>query len=153
MSQLLTTLMRNTLKTLVESNGFDRVLQQVNITSASKGRISAEMVVTEGSTNFSGRLHGGMTATIVDQLSSLALTAALVTDSEQREQHFAKVNSVSLDLSVQFLSGVQLGDTLLIEANALKCGKNIAFLSVDIYNKKSNQLVANGKHTKYLLNK
>ncbi|CAG2116640.1 unnamed protein product [Medioppia subpectinata] len=168
--------MRNTLKVLVESNRFDRVLQQVShvsttgeevvdIKSASKGRLTAHVIVTKEMTNWSDRLHGGMTATLVDQLSSLALTTALVTPEQQREGVFAKVNSVSfpflfakvnsvsLDLSITYLNGVQLGDTLLIEANALKCGKNIAFLSVDVFNQNTNQLVANGKHTKYLLNK
>ena len=111
------------------------------------------MLVTKDATNWSDRLHGGMTAAIVDQLSSLALTTAFVNEEDIHEELFVKIPSVSLDLSITYLSGVQLGETIIIEANTLKCGKNIAFLSVDIINKQTKHLVAKGSHTKYLLNK
>ncbi|XP_054153534.1 acyl-coenzyme A thioesterase 13-like [Oppia nitens] len=152
MSHKITTLMRNTLKRLVESNKFDNVLNQVNITDAFKGRLIAEMLVTKEATNWSNHLHGGMTATIVDQLSSLALTTAFIDENDIKDETFYKARSVSLDLSITYLTSVQLGQTIVIEANTLKCGKNIAFLSVDIFNKDSKQLIAKGSHTKYLLN-
>ena len=152
MSTSMVNLIRNTLKVLTESNKFDRVLNKVQIVSASNGRLTAEMEVTEESLNWSDSLHGGMTATLVDQLSSLALTTALVKEEDLKtETNFAKVKSVSLDLSISYLNGVKKGETLLIEAKTLKFGKTIAFLCVDIFNKQTNQLVVTGKHTKYLL--
>lgn len=121
--------------------------------SATKGRLIAEMPVTEESINMSDRLHGGMTATLVDQLSSLALTTALVnSDDPKTDSRYSKVKSVSVDLSISYLNGIKKGETLVIEANTLKAGRTLAFLEVSIYNKNNNQLVATGKHTKYLFN-
>ena len=109
------------------------------------------MEVTDQSTNYSDLLHGGMTATIVDQLSSLALTTAMVKIEDLKaDQTFVKVKSVSLDLSITYLKAIRRGETILIDANTLKFGRNIAFLSVEIFNKQTNELVVTGKHTKYL---
>jgi acyl-coenzyme A thioesterase 13 len=64
-----------------------------------------------------------------------------------------RIASVSIELSVSFMSPIKLGQTILIEANTLKYGKSIAFLNVDIFNKENHKLVANAKHTKYILGK
>jgi acyl-coenzyme A thioesterase 13 len=110
------------------------------------------MLVTNESTNYSDILHGGMTATIVDQISSLALTTALLSEPSPDEK-MTRIASVSIELSISYMSPIKLGQTILIEANTLKYGKSIAFLNVDIFNKETLKLVANAKHTKYILGK
>jgi len=45
----------------------------VKIVSAGQGSCIAEMVVEEGHQNKGGTLHGGLTATLVDGISTLAL--------------------------------------------------------------------------------
>lgn len=110
------------------------------------------MLVTKESANLSGNLHGGMTATIVDQISTLALTTAVLSKALNNES-FARIGSVSVELSLSYMSPVKIGETILIEANTLKYGRSLAFLNVNIFNKETLKLVANGKHTKYILDK
>jgi hypothetical protein len=45
---------------------------------------------------------------------------------------------------------VQLGQEILIKAKTDKVGSKLAFLSVDILNKSSNELLATGYHVKYI---
>ena len=99
--------------------------------SASNGRLIAEMTVTDQSVNMSDQLHGGMTATLIDQLSSMALTTALVDSNDPKiDPKYVKVKSVSVDLSISFMNGIKRGQTLVIDANTLKAGKTLAFLDV-----------------------
>ena len=50
----------------------------------------------------------------------------------------------------RYLSAAKTGDDIVIDANTLKVGKSLAYLAVDITNKKTGKLVAVGKHTKHL---
>lgn len=109
------------------------------------------MLVTSDCLNVSNTLHGGMTATLVDQISSMALTTALL--SKPSDNGMTRIASVSVDLSVSYMSAVKPGQTIIIEAKTLKFGRSLAFLNVDILNKDTLKLVANGKHTKYILDK
>lgn len=52
--------------------------------------------------------------------------------------------------SFSFLKAAKKGETLLIDAETVKLGRTLAFLSVEFRNKKNNELLATGKHTKYL---
>ena len=93
-----------------------------------------------------GTLHGGMTATLVDQLSTLALKSAY----EDPAGPPLPSQTSSVELSVSYLAAVKVGDDILIQANTIKRGRTLAFLSVDITNKSTGKIVATGKHTKYL---
>lgn len=46
---------------------------QVRITSADHGRVIGELTVEEEHQNRGGTLHGGLTATMVDNMTTLAL--------------------------------------------------------------------------------
>lgn len=46
---------------------------QVDVLSASPGKVVCEMRVEEEHTNRGGTLHGGLTATLVDVISTLAI--------------------------------------------------------------------------------
>lgn len=46
---------------------------QVDILSASPGKVVCEMRVAEEHTNRGGTLHGGLTATLVDVISTVAI--------------------------------------------------------------------------------
>ncbi|KAK3089465.1 hypothetical protein FSP39_003854 [Pinctada imbricata] len=80
-----------------------------------------------------------MTATLVDAVS----TWALLTTPQQQP-------GVSVDLSVSYMKAVKVGDIIVIDAQTLKCGRTLAFLTVDIKSKTNGQLVAQGKHTKFI---
>jgi acyl-coenzyme A thioesterase 13 len=121
---------------------FDKVLEKVTITAASPGKVTAELIVGQEHTNHGGFLHGGLAATIVDSVSTMAMYT--FTESENLSP------GVSIDLNVQYMSAANIGETILIEASALKKGKNLAFLSVDILNKANGRLVCRGSHLKYI---
>lgn len=46
---------------------------QVDVLSASPGKVVCEMRVEEEHTNRGGTLHGGLTATLVDVISTMAI--------------------------------------------------------------------------------
>ena len=84
-------------------------------------------------------LHGGCIATLVDVLS----TAALVTVSDS--------SGVTLDLNVSYMTAAKDGDSVLVDARVLKVGKSTAALEVELRIVKTRELVAKGRHTKFLL--
>ena len=49
-----------------------------------------------------------------------------------------------------FLKAAKKGETLVIDAETVKLGRTLAFLAVEFRNKQNNELLATGKHTKYL---
>ncbi|XP_051668805.1 acyl-coenzyme A thioesterase 13 [Manacus candei] len=65
--------LREAMKFMLESQGFDRVLRKMKLVSATPGNIVCEMKVEEEHTNRYGTLHGGLTATLVDVVSTAAL--------------------------------------------------------------------------------
>ena len=133
-------------KKAVSSGNFNRVLSNVEISDVSKGRVVAEFTVTPECTNVINMLHGGFSATLFDHISTLALRSHFITDNNPVP------SSVSVDLSLSYISSVKEGQTVRIMTETIKVGNKIAFLSGMLYNKSdSYKLVAVGKHTKYLL--
>lgn len=137
-------MMRQSFKMLADTGCFDRVSEKVRILSADAGKLTAELTVEKEHTNRGGTLHGGLTATLVDQLSTLSMF------SFAENSEF--VAGVSVDLSVKYLNPASIGDVLLIEASTLKRGRQVAFLNVDFTNKSTGKLVARGSHVKYMPN-
>ena len=105
------------------------------------GRCVAALVIDEEHTNRGGTLHGGLSALLVDNISTLALTSA-------DGQPFSYGVSVNMDLS--YLKAAKLGEEILIEANVLKKGRTLAFLEVELRKRSTNELLVKGSHTKYI---
>ncbi|XP_006198738.3 acyl-coenzyme A thioesterase 13 [Vicugna pacos] len=133
--------MMEMMKFLSSHRDFDRVLDKVNLVSAVPGKMICEMKVEEQHTNKMGTLHGGMTATLVDCISTFALIC-----SERG------VPGVSVDMNITYMSPAKIGDDIVITAHILKQGKTLAFASVDLTNKATGKLIAQGRHTKHLGN-
>jgi acyl-coenzyme A thioesterase 13 len=91
--------------------------------------------------NRGGGLHGGLSSTIVD----IVTTYALMTNNLENIKA-----GVSVDLHVTFLKGAKENDELIIDAKTIKCGKTLAFLECEIRNKKCNSLLVKGAHTKFV---
>lgn len=123
----------------MDFGNFDTFVDKMRVISGGRDHCECEMTIEQRHVNALGTLHGGCTATLVDVVSSLAL---LSTPPHRL--------SVSVELNVSYLRGVKLGDDILIEARNLKSGKNLAFLEVAIKRKSDGQLVATGKHTKFI---
>lgn len=125
----------------VAASGFDkRTLSKLKIVSGGEGKCVAELKVEEEHQNTGGTLHGGMTATMVDIVSTLAL----MTNEKNPSP------GVSVDLHVSYLKAAKLGEEILVEASTVKAGRNLAFLHVDIKNKATGDLIATGSHTKFV---
>ncbi len=89
---------------------FNGVLLEVE-----KGSLLFSFIVREDMTNPLGTLHGGATAAIIDDI--IGLTAATL----GHENFYVTVN-----LSIDYLSGAKVGDTILAQSHTLREGKNIS---------------------------
>ncbi|XP_036044910.1 acyl-coenzyme A thioesterase 13 isoform X2 [Onychomys torridus] len=114
---------------------------QVTLVSAAPEKVVCEMKVEEQHTNKLGTLHGGLTATLIDSISTVALMC-----TERGAP------GVSVDMNITYMSPAKLGDEIVITAHILKQGKTLAFASVDLTNKATGKLIAQGRHTKHLGN-
>ncbi|XP_051948913.1 acyl-coenzyme A thioesterase 13 [Xyrauchen texanus] len=131
--------LKQIMRMMVDSPGFDRVLQKVEIVSATPGRVVCEMKVEEEHTNRGGTLHGGLTATLVDVIST---TAIMYTERG--------APGVSVDMNITYMNAAKIGEDILITAQVLKQGRTLAFATVDLTNKANGKLIAQGRHTKHL---
>nr|XP_055075586.1 acyl-coenzyme A thioesterase 13 [Misgurnus anguillicaudatus] len=131
--------LKQIMRAMVNSSGFDRVLSKVEIVSAAPGRVVCEMKVEEEHTNRGGTLHGGMTATLVDVISTTAIMY-----SERGAP------GVSVDMNITYMNAAKVGEDVLITAQVLKQGRTLAFATVDLTNKENGKMIAQGRHTKHL---
>jgi acyl-coenzyme A thioesterase 13 len=100
-----------------------------------------KLTVPETLCNAYQSVHGGAISTIIDEFTTHAIFAA---DTKDRA-------SVSLELSVSFLASAKQGDLMVILADCDKVGSQLGFASADVYC--GDRLVAQGKHTKYMMNR
>ncbi|XP_006821918.1 acyl-coenzyme A thioesterase 13-like [Saccoglossus kowalevskii] len=115
---------------------FNGLLRKANVISAKPGELCCEMEVESIHANRYDALHGGMTSTMIDTLSTIAVLV----------HHKEFISPVSTDLNVSFLKGASIGEKLFINAKILKSGKSFMFITVDIKND-SGILIAQGRHT------
>ncbi|CAM4632962.1 hypothetical protein PO909_004811 [Leuciscus waleckii] len=131
--------LKEIMRVMVDCPGFDRVLSKVEILSATPGKVVCEMKVEEEHTNRGGTLHGGLTATLVDVIST---TAIMYTERG--------APGVSVDMNITYMNAAKIGEDILITAQVLKQGRTLAFATVDLTNKANGKLIAQGRHTKHL---
>ncbi|MEE6464778.1 hypothetical protein FKM82_006352 [Ascaphus truei] len=141
MASLSASTLRVLMKALSDGPGFDRVLSKLDLVSANPGKVVCEMKVEEEHANRAGTLHGGLTATLVDIVS----TAALIHTERGAP-------GVSVDMNITYINAAKIGESILITAQVLKQGKTLAFSTVDLTNKDTGKLIAQGRHTKHLGN-
>ncbi|XP_044150576.1 acyl-coenzyme A thioesterase 13 [Bufo gargarizans] len=131
--------LRTLFKTYLDGPGFDRVMSKLQLVSVSPGKIVCELKVDEEHTNRLGTMHGGFTATLVDTVSTVALL--------NTERGAA---GVSVDMNITYMNAAKIGESVLITAQILKQGRTLAFATVDLVNKETGKLIAQGRHTKHL---
>ncbi|CAK5068731.1 unnamed protein product [Meloidogyne enterolobii] len=131
----------NTIKDLYKvyalSKNFQRCAEKCRVVEVEEGRVKVEMEVEEKHTNPFGTLHGGMTATLVDIVTTTALMAT--------PQGKA---GVTVDLTVSYLAPARIGETILIDAWVTKLGRTLSYTSADVYRKVDNTKIATALHTK-----
>lgn len=106
--------------------------------SAKRGEIEVAFVVTEDMTNPYGLLHGGVSCTLMDDIIGLA-AATLGSDKFP----------VSLNLQVNYLDKIMIGDEITVKAKIIREGRNILNGITKMYNSSGKQ-VANGKSDLFL---
>lgn len=102
------------------------------------------MKVEKEHLNRGGGLHGGLSSTLVDTIT----TCALMTHNDDKDDVIKA--GVSVDLHITFLKGAKENDEIIIDAKTIKCGKTLAFLECEIRNKKCNSVLVRGSHTKFV---
>lgn len=55
-----------------------------------------------------------------------------------------------LHLHYSYLKGAREGDTVVIDATAVRTGKTLAYLECELRNKNTGQTLAKGTQTKYI---
>jgi acyl-coenzyme A thioesterase 13 len=103
------------------------------------GKARVELEVTEAVQNLNGTLHGGATAALVDHAGTIAIMSA---DREGRP-------GVTTDLNVTYFNPAPRGTKVIAEAEVLKSGKMMAFVTVDVRRAADGVLVAQGRMSKY----
>ncbi|CAH3111174.1 unnamed protein product [Pocillopora meandrina] len=104
----------------------------------SEGKASFKMKVEESHQNPMGNLHGGMTATLVDMLTTV-VTFTLPPHKP----------GVSVDMSISYLRPVPVGEDVTINAEVIKMGRTLVFTGAELLNK-DGKLVAKANHTKFI---
>lgn len=115
------------------------VTHSIAVDLAEPGRVVCTLRVPARLCNPLGRLHGGAITSLVDVIGSAPIYATGLTHS-----------GVSTEINVTFMAGASLGEEIEIEAKALRIGRNLAVVSVDLRIKATGQLVAQGRHSKFL---
>lgn len=102
------------------------------ILSAGVGEIEMQFVVRPEMANPTGLLHGGVQAAIIDDV--FGMTAATLGDEGFR---------ISVDLHVNFIDKVKVGDTVTARAKVLRNGRRITYAVCELRDSFGN-LVARG---------
>ncbi|KYO35439.1 acyl-coenzyme A thioesterase 13-like [Alligator mississippiensis] len=155
--------LREVVKSLVDTPGFDRVYDKIKLLSAIPGKVVCEMKVEEQHTNRAGTLHGGLAATLVDVVSTVALMNTergepgdldpfVVGGSRVALKDLVLLNSTQIWFreNFRYISAPKMGEEMLITGQVMKQGRRIAFTTADLTNKATGKIVAQGRHTKYL---
>ncbi|XP_047971158.1 acyl-coenzyme A thioesterase 13 [Salvia hispanica] len=116
------------------------VMQGMKVDTIERGRIVCSFTVPPRLVNSGNTLHGGATAALVDIVGSAVIYTV-----------GAQTTGVSVEINVSYLTGAAVGEEVEIESKALRVGKTMAVVSVDLKSKKTGKLIAQGRHTKYLV--
>ncbi|CAG5123171.1 unnamed protein product [Candidula unifasciata] len=131
--------LRKLIVSRVHRQGFESLFNQLKVVSGGDGSCVCEIKVSPSMLNAAGTLHGGVTASLVDAVSTYALT----TTGSGRP-------GSSIDLNVSYLRPVKVNEVITIAARTLSCGKTIAVSCVDITNTDTGKLLAQGRHSKFV---
>ncbi|XP_017885205.1 acyl-coenzyme A thioesterase 13-like [Ceratina calcarata] len=134
-----TKLITQVLDAVINRPNFGQCMKKIKIVSAGNGNCKAEFVVSDEHLNVGGIMHGGFTSTVIDCIS----TYAVMTTGNN-------VPGVSVDLNVTFMKPGLPGDLVTVDARTIRTGKTLAFLAVDVTKNNGEDIIAHGRHTKFV---
>lgn len=136
---------KDTWKQYMNSDGFDtknfKNLKLVENECLTPGKVVMEFKVEKAFTNRYGSLHGGFISSLVDIVGSMSVSSY----GKKYNRH------VSANINVSFMRGTKINDEVIVIGKCEKLGRSLAFTEVELYNKNTKKLLAEGKHTKFLL--
>ncbi|GAA5988362.1 hypothetical protein JCM11641_003495 [Rhodosporidiobolus odoratus] len=118
-----------------DANSFGRM----KVVDAVPGRVKAEMKVERHQVNRLQGLHGGLIASLVDTMGSLALASRGL-----------YMTGVSTDINITYVRGAALGEEIRIQSELVNLGRTLAYTRVELESAKTGKLLAYGSHTKYI---
>ncbi|KAF5283313.1 hypothetical protein FQR65_LT13970 [Abscondita terminalis] len=116
----------------------------MTIIQAENGKCVAELKIDKEHTNSKETLHGGLIMTLVDNVTTYALKTNLKS---------VDTPVLSTNLNVKFLNKANIGDTISILGEVIKCGKTMGFMSCTVAHKGNGSTIAKGNHTMYIVSK
>ncbi|XP_059453247.1 uncharacterized protein LOC132183821 [Corylus avellana] len=119
---------------------FERfTMEGVRVDLIEPGRLICSFKVPTRLVNTGNFLHGGATATLVDLVGSAVIFTV-----------GTPVTGVSVEINVSYLDAAYVDEEIEVEARALRVGKAVGVVSVELRKKKTGKIIAQGRHTKYL---
>ncbi|KAL9233402.1 hypothetical protein vseg_008411 [Gypsophila vaccaria] len=115
------------------------IIHGLRVDRIEHGRILCTFPVPPRLLNTANTLHGGAIASLVDLIGSAVIYTV-----------GAPSTGVSVEINVSYLDAAQLDEEIEIEGKALRIGKSIGVVSVELRKKASGKIIAQGRHTKYL---
>ncbi|XP_057970200.1 uncharacterized protein LOC131159359 isoform X2 [Malania oleifera] len=115
------------------------IIQGLRADFVEPGRVVCSMKVPPRLLNSGNSMHGGAIASLVDLAGSAAIFSV-----------GAPSSGVSVEINVSYLDAAYAGEEIEIEAKALRVGKAVAVVSVELRKKETGKVIAQGRHTKYL---
>ncbi|XP_022750814.1 acyl-coenzyme A thioesterase 13-like [Durio zibethinus] len=115
------------------------IMHGLSVDLIETGRVVCSFKVSPRLLNGENSLHGGVTVTLVDLVSSAAIYTV-----------GAPFPGSSVEINVSFLDAAYADEEIEIEARALRVGKAVAVLSAELRKKNTGKIIAQGRHTKYL---
>lgn len=124
------------------------MLPGIKLISCEPGRVEYTLALQPIHLNSHNTLHGAVSATIVDFIGGpvIASVASNPLDAAR---------GVSTDISIQYLNAARQGDELRIVGRSKKVGRQLAWVGVEIWSRKSGdessgRLCVEGSHTKFI---
>lgn len=107
-----------------------------------EARVVFEIIVEEDMINPNGPLHGGCSALLIDNCSTMPM--ALLSLATTGRAEFG----VSKSLNIWYHAPAMVGDRLRIVCTTLSCGSRVLSSRCEIWDTTTHRLIASGVHTK-----
>ncbi|KAL4402625.1 fatty acyl-CoA hydrolase [Malassezia pachydermatis] len=132
---------RNVHKSMMDVKGHDsHNTNRLRIVAARPGFVDTRFDIGEENLNRARTLHGGLIATLVDSVGSLAVASRGWFNT-----------GISTDINATFVKpGGKLGDTVRVTGEIIGMGKTLAYTRIELRDVQSQALLAYGSHTKYI---